>query len=152
MMFGSRTTLGSAARAPSPNADTVRWELLGMGCSDSIVRCCCVLCLPCGKRPVAGLPCGTASVDFVFHREEPKRWPRLSLYQWLRRCAYNLGLGFCWSATRTFRLAPSGDGLVPTGGVLRRFAGCVCCLLLRLFGHRSVKFALGGCWRNAALL
>ena len=41
----------------------------------------------------------------------------------VRRCAYNLGLGFCWSATRTFRLAPSGDGLVPTGGVLRRFVG-----------------------------
>ena len=80
MMFGSRTTLGSAARAPSPNADTVRWELLGMGCGNGIVRCCCVLCLPCGKRLVAGLPCGTAAVDFVFHCEEPKRWPRLSLY------------------------------------------------------------------------
>ena len=49
MMFGSRTTLGSAARAPSPNADTVRWELLGMGCSDSIVRCCCF----CAYRAVS---------------------------------------------------------------------------------------------------
>ena len=47
--------------------------------------------------------------------------PAFQCVRRLRRCTSNLGLGFAGPQREPFNLASSGVGLVPTGGVLRRF-------------------------------
>ena len=52
--------------------------------------------------------------------------------------AFNLGLGFAGPQREPFNLAPSGVGLVPTDGVLRRFA----CVPLSSVCENSAQLAL----------